>query len=366
MSQTKSAAAGKPLQLIFILPDLEAGGAERIVTTLANNLPREYFQPNIMLMRKEGPYLAFLRDDVEVIDLKVQRIRSSLFPILREIRKRQPDIVFSGFGEVNAYLSPFIRFFPQTKFIARETNVVSEHVTRRSIRFFYKFYPSYHRIICQSDDMKNDLVRNFKLKEKKLVKINNPVDFGFIEEQLKGQERPVLYNGGQKNILAVGNLSARKGFDNLLRVFSHLMDENIHLHILGNGADKEKLLKLQKELGLQKVFFHGQQSNPYPYLKFADAFVLSSRYEGFPNVLLEAGACGTIAVANNCPGGISEIIEEGINGYTGNIDDHTAFAELITKVLDEPGNSDRIKESIHRRFSLPVILTQYEKALRSL
>lgn len=98
-------------------------------------------------MRKEGPNLAFLRDDVEVIDLKVQRIRSSLFPILREIGKRQPDIVFSGFGEANAYLSPFIRLFPKTKFIARETNVVSEHVTCRSIRFFYKFYPSYHRII---------------------------------------------------------------------------------------------------------------------------------------------------------------------------------------------------------------------------
>jgi len=214
--------------------------------------------------------------------------------------------------------------------------------------------------------MKNDLARNFNPREEKLVKINNPVDFDFIEEQLKGQEQPVVYNGGQKNVVAVGNLSARKGFDNLLRAFSHLMDENIHLHILGNGADKEKLLALQKDLGLQKVFFHGQQSNPYPYLKFADAFVLSSRYECFPNVLLEAGACGTIAIANNCPGGISEIIEEGINGYTADINDQAAFAERIKEVLEKPVNSEHIRQSIHRRFSLPVILTQYEKALRSL
>ena len=159
--------------ILFILPDLNAGGAERIVTTIANHLPREKFSPSILLLRKEGLYLDFLQNDVEIIDIKTPRIRHALKPILQQIRKRRPDIVFSGFGEVNAYLSLFIKLFPKTKFIARETNVVSQHVTRKEIRFFYKFYNNYNKIICQSDDMMNDLVENFKIKKDKLIKINN-------------------------------------------------------------------------------------------------------------------------------------------------------------------------------------------------
>ena len=195
----------KKISIIFILPDLETGGAERIVTTIANHLPREQFEPKLMLLRKEGGYLEFLKDDVEIIDLKIQRIRNSLRPILKEIKNRKPDIVFSGFGEVNAYLSLFIKLFPKTKFIARETNVVSQHVTRREIRFFYKFYNNYHKIICQSDDMMNDLMENFKIKKEKLVKINNPVDFEFIQEKLNNSEKPESFNDEFKNIVAIGN-----------------------------------------------------------------------------------------------------------------------------------------------------------------
>ena len=99
----------KKISILFILPDLETGGAERIVTTIANHLPREKFDPKLMLLRKEGGYLEILKNDVEIIDLKTPRIRHSLQPILKEIRKRNPDIVFSGFGEVNAYLSNFSR-----------------------------------------------------------------------------------------------------------------------------------------------------------------------------------------------------------------------------------------------------------------
>jgi hypothetical protein len=126
-----------------------------------------------------------LKDDVEIIDVNTERIRHSLKPIFREIYRRKPDIVFSGFGEVNAYLSLFIKVFPKTKFIARETNVVSQHVTRKEIKFFYNFYNNYHTIIAQSDDMKHDLMLNFKIKPSKIVKINNPVDFDFIDEKLK-------------------------------------------------------------------------------------------------------------------------------------------------------------------------------------
>ena len=351
------------ISIIFILPDLETGGAERIVTTIANHLNREKFEPKIMLLRKEGGYLDFLKDDVGIIDLKTPRIRHSLKPILKEIRKRKPDIVFSGFGEVKAYLALFIKLFPKTKFIARETNVVSQHVTRKEIKFFYKFYNNYHKRICQSDDMQNDLIENFKIKREKIIKINNPVDFEFIDGKLENATKPESFSDGFKNIVAVGNLSARKGFDNLLKVFSHLKNEKIKLHILGDGKDKDVLSQLKSNLKLENVIFHGQQKNPYQFLKFADLFVLSSRYEGFPNVLLEAGACGTYALANNCKGGINEIIQEKINGEISDIENHEEFAEKLKSVLNENHNSEMIRNSIKSRFSKEIILRNYEELL---
>lgn len=352
--------------VFFILPDLNAGGAERIVTTIANHLPREQFTPSIMLLRKEGAYLENLKPDVEIIDLKTERIRNSLKPILTEIKKRKPDIVFAGFGEVNAYLSLFIRLFPKTKFIARETNVVSEHVKRKEIRFFYKFYNNYHKIICQSDDMMNDLLQNFNIKKEKLLKINNPVDFDFIEEKLTVSQRPQQFTTDGKNVVAIGNLSSRKGFDHLLKVFTHLKDENITLHILGDGRDKDLLHQMKNDLSLPKVIFHGQQKNPYQFLKFADLFILSSRYEGFPNVLLEAGACGTFSLANNCPGGIKEIIHSGINGVIDDIENPEHFAESIKKLLKMENNHDEIMRSIRKRFSKEIILAEYVALLEKM
>lgn len=350
----------KKISILFILPDLETGGAERIVTTIANHLPREKFEPKILLLRKEGGYLEFLKDDVEIIDLKTPRIRHSLKPILKEIRKRKPDIVFSGFGEVNAYLAFFIKLFPKIKFIARETNVVSKHVTRKEIRFFYKFYNNYDKIICQSVDMQNDLIENFKIKKEKIIKINNPVDFEFIEEKLAISGKPKSFKNDFKNIVAIGNLSSRKGFDNLLKVFSHLKNEKILLHILGDGRDKDLLNQIKNDLGLENVIFHGQQKNPYQFLKFADLFILSSRYEGFPNVLLEAGACGTYSLANNCPGGITEIIQPGINGEISNIENYEEFADKILDIFKGNHDSEKIKNSISSRFSKDFILKKYE------
>lgn len=354
----------KRITVIFILPDLETGGAERIVTTIANHLSRDFFDPKILLLRKQGGYLDLLKKDVEIIDIKTERIRHSLKPILKEIYKRKPDIVFSGFGEVNAYLSLFIKLFPNTKFIARETNVVSEHVTRKEIRFFYKFYNNYHQIIAQSDDMMNDLTGNFDVKRSKIVKINNPVDLDFINSKLAISNKPESFRYNYKNVVAIGNLSSRKGFDNLLKVFSRLKNENILLHILGDGRDKEMLHQMKDFLGLKHVIFHGRQENPYQFLKFADLFILSSRYEGFPNVLLEAGACGTYALANNCPGGINEIIQNGINGEVSDIDNHEEFSQMILQVLHREHDTDAIKNCIKSRFSKEIILDRYEKILK--
>lgn len=190
-----------------------------------------------------------------------------------------------------------------------------------------------------------DLIENFKISENKIIKINNPVDLDFIESQTGNASRPESFKQDFKNVVAIGNLSSRKGFDNLLKVFSHLKNEKILLHIIGSGRDYEMLEQLRTDLHLENVNFHGQQDNPYKYLKFADLFVLSSRYEGFPNVLLEAGACSTYSLANNCPGGISEIIQHKVNGEILDITDHQIFAQRIVEVVNFKCNPTEIHNS---------------------
>lgn len=350
--------------ILFILPDLNMGGAERIITLLINNLDKNKFTPKLLLMRKEGYYLELLDKNIEIIDIKTSRIRNAFFPIIKVLRTLKPDIVFGGWGEVSAYLAPIIPFFPKIRFIARETNIVSQHVTRPEIRFFYRFYNNFDTVIAQSDDMKNDLINNLKIHEEKIIKINNPVDVDAVEaKSLEPMNFPFFED--YKNVVAIGNLSYRKGFDNLLKVFSYLKNENIFLYIIGEGDDKEKLIELKDSLQIKNVKFLGKITNPYPYLKNADLFILSSRYEGFPNVLLEAGATGTFSLANNCKGGINEIIEENINGRIISIEDHKNFAEEIKITLSKKYDKNRIKNSIKNRFSKDKIIHQYEKILEA-
>lgn len=355
----------KKKKIYFILPGLTFGGAERIIYTLLRNLNSDFFDFTLILF-KNIDFPTEGLDNVNIIELNIERIRFSIFKILPIILKDKPDLIFSGWGEISAFLSPFIPLLKKTKFISRETNVVSKHVTRKEIKFFYKFYNNYHKIIAQSDDMRVDLIKNFRIKETKISKINNPVDFDFIESKLSNSVYPKSFSSDKKNVVAIGNLSSRKGFDNLLKVFSYLKNKDVVLHILGDGRDKELLHQMKKDWALDNVIFHGKQSNPYEFLKYADLFVLSSRYEGFPNVLLEAGACGVYALANNCPGGINEIVQQGINGEVANIEAHEQFAAKIMELLSQKYDKGVIQNSIRSRFSKDIILKKYEDLLEQI
>ncbi len=354
-------------KIVFILPNLRQGGAERIVTNIINSLDSTQYDPILLLLEKDGYYLELLNSEVKVIDLKTTRIRNSIFKILKSLRRIQPDIVFSGYGEINALLSAFIPFFPKIKFVARETNVVSQHVTRPAIKFWYRFYSNYHKIVAQSQDMQEDLIENWGISPDKITRIANPVNIDFITQN-KEAFYPKEYEEfpDYKKVVAIGNISYRKGFDNLLKVFAHLKNEPIALFILGEGPQMEEFQNYKKNENLDKVHFFGKVDNPYPYLKNADLFVLSSRYEGFPNVLLEAGACGTYSLANNCPGGIDEIIIPHVNGEILDIENHKEFAQGIKNILPKNIDTNAIIESIQSRYDQPKIMEEYAKLLSEL
>lgn len=364
-------------KILFVIPTLGGGGAERVVCNIANHLSEEKYQVCIFVV-KEGNHVHAkgLKSHVQVVygNYTKRTGRSVLF-VLKNIRKLKPHTVFMCMGELSVLLAPFIPFLRQYQWISRETNVVSVRLKSKLWVFkvlyiFYKlFYNNYDKIIAQCEDMKQDLVAHCRVKESKIRVINNPVDTHKIDQALSAEKEQALYSANKINLVACGRLSYQKGFDLLLKEFASMKHiEQYHLTIIGSSTKgdwedrSDEINQLIKELSLEKhVSLVPFQSNIYSWLQAADVFVLSSRYEGFPNVLLEAIYCGTPAVAHLCPGGISEIITPD-NGRTFHFYKEwkiDSFEQAVTKVLCTNYGERHLKYSISHRYGTEVILPKY-------
>lgn len=353
-------------KLCIIIPSLGGGGAERVAFHLLNNLSLSEFELSVVIIYKNrGDYLEDLRKEVKKIFLEKDKIRYSIFSLYKILKLEKPDIVinfsFSLMMTVGFFLVPF---FKNIYFINRQTNILSMHKFSFLKKLLLKIaYKNFNKIIAQSKDMTEDLLKNIDISEEKIVEINNPADMDKIEK-LSNENIEIEFDKNNKNILCVGRLVPQKGFDLIIQSMTLINDENIKLYILGDGEEKENLLNLIKKLNLEeKVFLLGRKSNPYVYMKNADLFILSSRYEGFPNVLIEAGACGLYSVCNNCPGGVNEIILEDINGNIVDFDNRDLVVKTIEKNLNLNKDKKKIKESIANRYSLDKIIKKYEKLL---
>lgn len=345
----------------MIMPNLHIGGAEKNLCFIINNLDINNFIVKLILLSKEGELLKFIIPDIEIIDLGINRIRYSIFKIFNFINLLKPDIVFCNYSELNILIAPFIIFY-NIKFIARETNIVSKHVNNKFIRFLYIFYSNFDKIIVQSNDMQNDLKNNLKIRDNKIIKINNPA---FIFKHTK-LSKPVCFFKNKKNILSIGNLHFRKGYDYAIKIFEYLKYYNIHLFIIGDGPERKKLFDLCDVLKLNNITFLGFIKHPYSYIKYADLFLLPSRYEGFPNVVLEAGFFGIPSLCNNCKGGINEIIINNINGYISNICDVGIFSNVLINMLNKKFNKKIIKSIILNKFNYNTIINKYNNLFNNI
>jgi glycosyltransferase involved in cell wall biosynthesis len=207
--------------------------------------------------------------------------------------------------------------------------------------------------------MQEDLAENFAVEPDRMVLINNPVNVDLI--QRKAQEELDVSFRDKKFIVSIGRLVYQKGFDLLINSFSKI-DTHVLL-IIGSGPEEQKLKGLAKRLNMEnRVQFLGFQDNPYKYMSRADFMVSSSRFEGFPNVVLESLACGVPVIANDYKGGIREILNEEI----GEIIDITD-AEALRRSLSNRSSYDaqKIVDYCRKKYSLEVIVHRYENALNS-
>ena len=353
------------------MPTLSGGGAERIISYLANNINRENYIPEILLIYQTNHiFIKNIAADIKINYLNLDINKKYFFlQTLKGILRIKPDIVLLGLSGINVLVSPFIPLFNRKiRWVARETNIASLHVTNNRMLFLYRyFYKNYDTIITQSNDMKNDLVSNFKIDHRKMIIINNPIDTNFIDSQLN-IESPVSYSPDKINLLACGRLNQQKGFDLLIKAFSTLTNKDkYHLTIIGKSESEEYteyLHSLIEENNLEDyISFKGFQSNSFKWFQKADIFILSSRYEGFPNVLLESLYCGTPVLANNCKGGINEIVINNENGFVYDYKKND-FEQNLELISSKKFSSKHLSQIAKERFGLNKIIRQYESVFK--
>ncbi len=354
-------------KIMFVMPSLSGGGAERVMLNLVKYIDRDKFIPIFVLNKKEGKLLEYLPSDIEVIDLNINQARYAIFKIAKKIKEIKPDILFSTLGHLNlliAIIRPF--YSKKIKFISRESNTVSlenkgEKYPRLFDFLYRNFYNNFDLIITQSKYMKDDLIENFGIKKDKMITIYNPVD---IKNILEKKDKPLVkpLKKDKINLIAIGRLAPQKGFDVLIDAMAHL-DERFHLYILGEGEDEKELKKQIKTLGLDdKISMLGFQENPYAFINRSDFFILSSRYEGLPNVVLESNACKKPSIAFDMPGGTAEIIVDGKSGILVKEFSDLALAEAIKKAVKIDFDEDFIYNFCKENFSVEKIVKEYERS----
>ena len=355
-------------KLLGVIHELTMGGAERMMVNILNHFSERGDDVHLIIFKNIGTLKALLNRDITIYDLESDSVKKGMPKCLKEIYAISPDVVFSGIGHLNIALAPFIplmrRILPQTRWISRETNIVSlqnqEEKYPKLFDYLYnKTYKNFDAIIAQSEDMRDDLKQNYPNTASKISLVNNPIDIKKVE-LLGSESLDYRFENGVVNLVSVGTLRERKRQDLLLETL-YLLPKNYHLVVVGSGAEEKRLKDLAQALELDgRVTFEGHKTNPYPYMKRADLFILTSEHEGFPNVLLESNSLGTPVVAFACPGGVTEIIEEGINGFYVANGDVKSLAITIEKAIKQGFDKSLVIESVERRYSKDIILEHYE------
>ncbi|MEJ7596863.1 MAG: glycosyltransferase [Kofleriaceae bacterium] len=363
------------IRVLFAIPALDRGGPDRVLFELLCSIDRTKFVPSLMVIDGEGDYIKRLPADipVEVLGGKSRRDRYPVLRALQFIRKTKPDVVF-GTLRMTFTLGIASPAFPaSTRLVLRQANdfttdfallVAKSPVKHRFARWLSKQnLKRADAVVCQSHAMKHDLGALIGTSGNLHV-ISNPVD---LEAVARAGNSTLP---GTPALVSVGRLAPQKGFDILLPAIAKLRARHpgLHLTIIGEGPDRVALEAQAIQLGLADVVtFTGFSSNPIPQVRAADLFVLSSRYEGFPNAALEALACGTPVVLTDCPGANSEIVIGGMNGRLAPSIDATAFADAMETALAELASYDRtaIIANCAERYAARRIVEQYQHLFSS-
>ncbi len=306
----------QPLKTVFILPVLTAGGAERVIITLLNNINTERYNPHLIIIKDGEQAKGWLNNKIPTYFLKQSNLVFGYLKLLRTVKKINPDTIVTTMTHSNAITLCLKLFFPSTKFIIRESSLPSVLVTNYGwkgvvAKCIYKYlYPKADLVLSPSKQIVNEFEKVIKVKTDNHRVLLNPVNQDLINDVLDKQEY-TKEKSQTIRFVCVGRLSHEKGYDLLigsLKDFKMPPPYDWCLDIIGDGNEKSNLQNLIHKLGLDnKISLRGYISSPWSYMRQSDTLLLPSRWEGLPNVVLESLACGTPVITINTAGSVREI-----------------------------------------------------------
>ncbi len=301
--------------VLFLIPHLGGGGAERVTAHLACGLPENRFRVHLGLVTGPAAGTEQLPARVKVHALGASRVRSAIWPLLKLVWQLKPDLVFSSMFHLNFLVLLLRAFFPpRTRCVIRQNQMTSPKTgTGDFTRTLYRaLYPHADKVVCQSEAMAEELTvligtaRNLRVLPNPVLSISTTMAMESRDSIARS-----LWRSSGPRLLAVGRLTHQKGFDLLLPAFQRILRNfpAAELTILGQGPEEIAMKTLSHELGLEeKVHFAGYVANPHLWFADASVFVMSSRHEGISNALLEAAAAGLPIVTTPALGGVAELL----------------------------------------------------------
>lgn len=355
-------------KIVFLLPQLCAGGAERVLITFVNQIDRKIFQPELVVL-SDGPARAWVDPSIPVHDLKALRIRNGVYKLYKKFKVLEPDIVVSTLVHMNALALLIKIFFPKTLFVVREASLPSMLVRSYGLKgrfcwLAYKIlYPLADLVICPTRGILEEFTRKMKLPLKSAQVLYNPVDTVKIEKQIVSGFN-LDHSHDAVKFISAGRLSFEKGFGLLIEALGSFdLSKDWRWDIWGEGPEREKLEEMIKNQGLQAhIFLRGYSDNPWNEIAGADCLLLPSIWEGMPNAVLEALACGTKVIGNQSAGGITEIKEfssEGAVFLAGNVQE---FLDLMKKCVPQK-KTGRASSLLPEEFLLKNVIARFEAML---
>jgi glycosyltransferase involved in cell wall biosynthesis len=332
-------------RISIFMPSLFGAGGQRSMLNLAHGIAACGYAVDLVLAQAEGEFLDEVRDPVRIVDLKASRVMTSIPALVSYLRRERPNAMLSVFGYVNiialwAWRLAGVRtrlFVNEQNTVSLEAGNASSWSVRVTPRLIKHFYPWANGIVTVSQGVRDDLAHLTNIPEERISVIFNPSVVGsdVLEKAQVPLNHPWFKPGQPPVLIAVGRLQIQKDYPTLIQAFAQVRRVRpVRLLILGEGTERPLLEQLIAELGLQQdVHLPGFVKNPYAYMAKSSLFVLSSRWEGLPTVLIEALCCGTPAVATDCPSGPREILENGRYGRLVPVGDVDALANAITLSL---------------------------------
>ena len=338
--------------IALYMPSLRGGGAERVMLGLAGGLSSRGLPVDLVLVRAEGEYLKLVPEGVRLIDLDSHRTSASVLKLVRYLQRERPDALLSTLAHANVVaLVAKLLIRKRLRVVARMENTFSEAFDnaafkqRQTLRLLKLLLPGADRIVSISQGVADDLRCLLPAASQKIMTIYSPVVWpDHAAKAARPVEHPWFDVESVPVILSAGRLTIVKDYATLLRAFAEVVRfRPARLVILGVGPERGNLLELAESLKVsQQVDLPGFKVNPFAYMARSKLFVLSSRYEGFANVLPEAMACGTPVVSTDCRSGPREILEGGKWGRLVPVGDWRTMAEAILETLDNPVPSERL------------------------